>query len=93
MSTLAGKPPRAPLPVRAEHRPLRTYVEDAVNAYFGDLDGQPVNDVYEMVLGEVEPPLLRAVLKQTRNNQSQAARMLGLSRGTLRKKLKTYGML
>jgi Fis family transcriptional regulator len=46
-----------------------------------------------MVLEEVEPPLLRAVLRHTRNNQSKAARMLGLSRGTLRKKLKQYGLL
>jgi len=46
-----------------------------------------------MVLGEVEKPLLEVVMKHTKGNQSNAAKALGLSRGTLRKKLKIYGML
>jgi Fis family transcriptional regulator len=44
-------------------------------------------------LQEVEAPLLEAVLKYTRNNQTLASAVLGLNRGTLRKKLKRYGML
>ena len=64
-----------------------------MDGYFGNLGTQKASSVYDMVLGEVEPPLLQAVLKHTRNNQSKAARMLGLSRGTLRKKLKLYGFL
>jgi Fis family transcriptional regulator len=92
-TNLAARPPRAPLAVRTEHRPLRASVEEAVNGYFVDLGGGNTHGVYDMVLEEVEPPLLRAVLRHTRNNQSKAARMLGLSRGTLRKKLKQYGLL
>jgi Fis family transcriptional regulator len=46
-----------------------------------------------MVLAEVEVPLLEAVMEYTKGNQSRAAILLGLSRGTLRKKLKIYGML
>jgi Fis family transcriptional regulator len=49
--------------------------------------------LYELVLGEVEPPLLRTVMEYTRGNQSRAAEILGINRGTLRKKLKTYGLL
>ena len=80
-------------PGQPEPRSLRQSVEAAVNNYFEQLDGQMVTDVYDMVLAEVEAPLLEAVLKYTRNNQTLAATVLGLNRGTLRKKLKRYGML
>lgn len=74
-------------------RSLRQSVEITVGNYFSQLDGQMVTDVYDMVLQEVEAPLLEAVLKYTRNNQTLASTVLGLNRGTLRKKLKRYGML
>ena len=80
-------------PASADTRPLRKSVEIAVNAYFEQLDGQMVSGVYDMVLAEVEAPLLEAVLRYTRNNQTLAATVLGINRGTLRKKLKRYGML
>lgn len=72
---------------------LRDSVETAVNNYFQHLDGQEVTDVYDMVLAEVETPLLEVVMKYTRHNQTKAAQVLGLNRGTLRKKLKQYGLL
>ncbi len=77
----------------APTRSLRQSVEITVGTYFAQLDGQMVTDVYDMVLQEVEAPLLEAVLKYTRNNQTLASTVLGLNRGTLRKKLKRYGML
>lgn len=49
--------------------------------------------MYQLVLSEVEAPLLEQVMKYTRNNQTKASTMLGLNRGTLRKKLKQYGLL
>ena len=72
---------------------LRDSVEKALESYFAQLDGQPVTDVYDMVLSEVEAPLLEVVMRYTRDNQTKAATLLGLNRGTLRKKLKQYGML
>lgn len=72
---------------------LRGCVEQAVDNYFKHLDGQDVSNVYEMVLAEVEAPMLEIVLKYTRHNQTRAAQVLGLNRGTLRKKLKQYGLL
>ncbi|MBT8139285.1 MAG: DNA-binding transcriptional regulator Fis [Gammaproteobacteria bacterium] len=72
---------------------LRENVEAAMANYFKHLDGQPVSDVYQMVLSEVEAPLLEQVMKYVRNNQTKAAHLLGLNRGTLRKKLKQYGLL
>lgn len=72
---------------------LRDSVEQALKNYFEQLDGAPVKDVYQLVLSEVEAPLLEQVMKYTRNNQTKASVMLGLNRGTLRKKLKQYGLL
>lgn len=77
----------------AQAQTLRDSVAIALNNYFAHLDGQEVTDVYEMVLSEVEAPLLEEVLKYTRNNQTKASILLGLNRGTLRKKLKQYGLL
>lgn len=72
---------------------IRDCVAVALEKYFSHLDGQEVFDVYEMVLAEIEAPLFEAVMKYTRKNQTKASVMLGLNRGTLRKKLKQYDML
>jgi len=72
---------------------LSKSVEIAVENYFDTMDDQAVTDLYEMVMSEVEAPLLSCVLRHTGNNQSRTAQILGLNRGTLRKKLKKYGML
>jgi len=72
---------------------LRDEVHRSLTRYFQQLEGQPVNNLYDMVINEVEAPLLEAVMQYTDNNQSKASIMLGLNRGTLRKKLKQYGLL
>lgn len=73
---------------------LRQAVERAMEKYFEDLgDEDLVRNLYDVVLSEVEAPLLQAVLKNTAGNQSKASTMLGLNRGTLRKKMKQYGLL
>lgn len=72
---------------------LRRSVEHALDRYITQLDGQPVTNLYELVLTEVEAPLLERVQTHTGGNQSKSARMLGLNRGTLRKKLKKYGLI
>lgn len=66
---------------------LRNYVQQNLEKYFSNLDGHKPSDLYAMVLKEIEIPLIQFVLKHTKNNQSQAANILGISRGTLRKKL------
>jgi Fis family transcriptional regulator len=83
--------PEEPLPYR-QHS-LREHVQTALEHYFAQLDGQPATDLYQMVLQEVESPLLEAVMDYTSRNQSKAAEMLGLNRGTLRKKLKQYDLI
>lgn len=74
------------------HQPLSECVEAALKDYFKHLEGHPAANLYEMLLAEVEAPLFKATLEHTNGNQSRAAEILGLNRGTLRKKLKTYGL-
>jgi Fis family transcriptional regulator len=73
-------------------QPLRTCVTQALENYFSQLEGNAPSNLYELVLAEVESPLLEVVLRQTRGNQTKAAKLLGISRGTLRKKLKQYDL-
>ncbi|SHF46703.1 Fis family transcriptional regulator, factor for inversion stimulation protein [Modicisalibacter ilicicola DSM 19980] len=72
---------------------LREAVDEALHRYFDHLDGGSVSDLYAMVMTEVEVPLLSAVLAYTEGNQTRAADMLGMNRGTLRKKLKHYDLI
>ncbi len=71
---------------------LRTSVESSLKRYFTQLGGHDPANLYKIVLGEMEVPLLKMVLTYTKGNQSKAAKILGLSRGTLRKKLAQYDL-
>ena len=81
------------LKVLNHKKPLRKHTEEALNRYFKSLNGDRPGDLYEFVMGEVEEPLFKAVMDYTDGNQSQAAGILGINRGTLRKKLKTYSLI
>lgn len=72
---------------------LRENVTEVMKHYFANLKGEEPRHVHDFFLDEIEEPLLSVVLKYTRGNQSETARILGLSRGTLRAKLKKFGML
>jgi len=72
--------------------PLRTHAEHALNDYFASLNGHRPARLYDLVLREVEEPLLKAVLDYTEGNQVRAADILGINRGTLRKKLRQLGI-
>jgi Fis family transcriptional regulator len=72
---------------------LRSSVTEIMQQYFANLKGEEPRNVYDFFLDEIEEPLLVAVMKYTRDNQSEAARILGVSRGTLRSMLKKFDML
>jgi Fis family transcriptional regulator len=76
--------------VGTRHRLLSNLTDECLNSYFENLNGHKPGDLYQLVIGEVEKPLFRAVLTYTKGNQSEAAEILGINRGTLRKKLKDY---
>jgi Fis family transcriptional regulator len=72
--------------------PLSVTVKQTVELYFSQLNGHDATDLYAMVISEVEKPLLEATLAHSGYNQTKAAKALGLSRSTLRKKLDQYGI-
>ena len=69
---------------------LQDLVYGLVSRFLAENKNKSITDLYDMILSEVEPPLLQAVMEKRRGNQLQAARMLGISRGTIRKKLQRY---
>lgn len=75
------------------HGALPHCVRTAVERYFRDLHGQaPGTGLYETVIAEVEAPLIEIVMRHAQYNQCIAAKILGINRNTLRKKLQTYGL-
>jgi len=74
-------------------KPLHKHTEEALDQYFENLNGDRPGDLYDLVIGEVERPLFKAVMDFTHGNQSQAAGILGINRGTLRKKLRSYSLI
>ena len=71
---------------------LQDKIEILLDNYFKDLDGEKPNDVYNMVLHSVEKPLLIYIMNYAQGNQTKAAKILGLNRNTLRKKLELYNL-
>lgn len=69
---------------------LQELVYSLVTRFLAENKSKKIDDLYDMILAEVEPPLLQAVMERKRGNQLQAAKLLGLSRGTIRKKLQRY---
>ena len=69
---------------------LQDLVYNLVTHFLAENKSKKIDDLYDMILAEVEPPLLQAVMERKRGNQLQAAKLLGLSRGTIRKKLQRY---
>jgi Fis family transcriptional regulator len=90
--TLAKKTFNKPSHVSGSTLPLRAQTAAALETYFNHLNGDKPAYLYDLVLREVEEPLFRAVLDYVAGNQSRAAEVLGMNRGTLRKKLRQYSL-
>ena len=65
----------------------------ALKQYFKMLNGHTPCDLYKLVIGEVELPLMETVMEHAKQNQTQAAAILGINRSTLRKKLKAFDLI
>jgi Fis family transcriptional regulator len=72
--------------------PLSKCVEDALRAYLHTTDGHDVTDLHQLVIGEVERPMLATVMAHVDGNLSRAAKILGMTRSTLRKRLQEHGV-
>jgi Fis family transcriptional regulator, factor for inversion stimulation protein len=69
---------------------LRECVHSSVTDYLRQMDGHEVHDLHRLFMEEVERPLLETILRHTRGNQTVAAKLLGMSRSTLRKRMAVY---
>lgn len=76
----------------SDNASLTDTVKNTLQTYFDQLEDSEPSDIYSMVLKQVEAPLLEVVMQQVDGNQTRAAAYLGLNRGTLRKKLRIYGL-
>jgi len=74
-------------------RQIDTSFETALDRYFHEMDGEVPNNLYEMVIGRAERALFASVMERAQGNQTQAAKMLGVSRTTLRNKLTAYKLM
>jgi Fis family transcriptional regulator len=70
--------------------PLRKNVQEAIRRYLEDMGHSQPESLYRVLMAEVEPPLIEEVLRYTQGNQSRTARILGMTRNTLRAKLDRY---
>jgi len=70
--------------------PLRDHVRKTIKRYLDDMGNTEPQHVYRKLLGEIEPPLIEEVLRYAGGNQSRTARILGMTRNTLRSKLRRY---
>jgi len=85
--------PKPELIDRRKAASLSEQVTVTLEAYFNTLEEQQASDVYEMVLQQVEKPLIEFVLQQADNNQTHAANVLGINRNTLKKKMQKYDLV
>ncbi len=78
--------------IERRNQPLSQCIKCSLDIYFGKLAGHNPGNLYELVLAEVEKPLLEVIMKHAEGNLTKAAQLLGINRGTLRKKLAKYGL-
>ena len=74
------------------HQPLSEHVLHSLTNFLNNPEKSGTDDLYDIVLTEVERPLFTKVMQHVKGNQTKAARLMGINRGTLRKKLKKYGL-
>ncbi|MDR2710263.1 MAG: Fis family transcriptional regulator [Burkholderiales bacterium] len=74
-------------------RLIDTSFETALERYFYEMGEEVPNNLYEMVIGRAERALFVSVMERAQGNQTQAAKMLGVSRTTLRNKLTAYKLM
>ncbi len=73
-------------------KPLRKHVQKTIRRYFTDMGNTEPENMYRNLMAQVEPPLIEETLRYTGGNQSRAARVLGITRNTLRSKMRYYGI-
>lgn len=89
--TVAASQDRSPEPTRSEST-LRDAATRVVRRYLHDLNGTQCTDLYNLMLRQVERPVLEEALRHCGGNLTRTAELLGMNRATLRKKLDELGI-
>jgi Fis family transcriptional regulator len=89
--TVAPSQDRSPEPMRSEST-LRDAATRVVRRYLHDLNGTQCTDLYNLMLRQVERPVLEEALRHCEGNMTRTAELLGMNRATLRKKLDEFGI-
>ncbi len=72
---------------------IRTAAEYFIKEYFSEYqDRLPPEGVYQKFIEEIEYPLISNTLAACNGNQIKAAKLLGINRNTLRKKIQLHGI-
>lgn len=83
---------RSSAPAMDRSAPLAELIAHRIGEMLDDSDGEP-RDVYQKLVAELEKPLIEQALERVGGNQVHAARILGLNRNTLRKKLTEHRII
>ena len=75
-----------------KQRGIQDCIKDNLEKYFSDLNGESSNGVFKMVTQQTESATIKFVLDKVNQNQSEAARILGINRATLKKKASLYNL-
>ena len=75
-----------------KQRGIQDCIKDNLEKYFSDLNGELSNGVFKMVTQQAESATIKFVLDKVNQNQSEAARVLGINRATLKKKVSLYNL-
>jgi two-component system, NtrC family, nitrogen regulation response regulator GlnG len=75
-----------------EDSSLEDVVRYKLSQFMENFGSYDVNDLYPVILAQVEKPLIELTLRRSRGNQLKAAQILGINRNTLRKKIQTLGI-
>ena len=71
---------------------LESIVEHKIARFLDQIGSYYPDDLYDLIMSKVEKPLLHQILRRTGHNQVHAAKVLGINRNTLRKKMKEFGL-
>lgn len=82
----------ADLITRLDQYSIEDVVELKISRFFDQIGTFYPEDVYDLLMSKVEKPLLIQILRRVGGNQVQAAKILGINRNTLRKKIKQYSL-
>lgn len=82
----------ADLITRLDQYSIEDVVELKISRFFDQIGSFYPENVYDLLMSKVEKPLLIQILRRVGGNQVQAAKILGINRNTLRKKIKQYGL-